>query len=244
MARKRGPAHNSVHSAAPGPSAHGAETRRDTPRAWRARPRSHAEAAGRQPSPRATSLQAAFRHDSHKLRRMELQVVFHLPRRLFGIPRAYPHAKRPRHHHRQHHVQVAPPREDVLVVAVVALAVVDLDIPMRPDNFRKLLRRARVGVERRDMPGDLLRGLADAFADVPAVLVLLSGLPRLPDLTVRPDYCPGAGEAGLDRVLDAEHLRHADFPASPVQFFFLTSRRAAGCRRVPRTASERPSGWP
>ena len=146
MARKRGPAHNSVHSAAPGPSAHGAETRRDTPRAWQARPRSHAEAAGRQPSPRATSLQAAFRHDSHKLRRMELQVVFHLPRRLFGIPRAYPHAKRPCHHHRRHHVQVAPPRKRILVVAVVALAVVDLDIPMCPDNFRKLLRRARVGV--------------------------------------------------------------------------------------------------
>ena len=111
---------------------------------------------------------------------------------------------------------------------------------LAPDNFRKLLRRARVGVERRDMPGDLLRGLADAFADVPAVLVLLSGLPRLPDLTVRPDYCPGAGEADLDRVLDAEHLRHADFPASPVQFFFFdepTSGRmqesSSHCLRTP-----------
>ena len=237
MARKRGPAHNSVHSAAPGPSAHGAETRRDTPRAWRARPRSHAEAAGRQPSPRATSLQAAFRHDSHKLRRMELQVVFHLPRRLFGIPRAYPHAKRPRHHHRQHHVQVAPPREDVLVVAVVALAVVDLDIPMCPDNFRKLLRRARVGVERRDMPGDLLRGLADAFADVPAVLVLLSGLPRLPIVRV-----PGKSASTASWTRNTFVTRTSQRPR--FSSFFLTSRRAAGCRRVPRTASERPSGWP
>ena len=146
------------------------------------------------------SLQAAFHHDSHKLRRMELQVVFHLPRRLFGIPCAYPHAKRPRHHHRRHDVQVAPPREDVLVVAVVALAVVSLDVPVRPYDLRELLRAPRVGVERRDVPGGLLRRLADAFADVPAVLVLLPGLPRLPDLAVRPDYRPGTGEADLDRA--------------------------------------------
>ena len=155
---------------------------------------------------------------------MELQVVFHLPRRLLGIPCAYPHPERPRHHHRRHYVHVAPPRKGVLVVAVVALAVVDLDIPMRPDNLRKLPRRARVGVKRRDMPGDLPRGPADAFADVPAVPVLLPGLPRPPDLAVRPDDRPGAGEAGLDRVLDAERLRRADFPASPVQPFLVETR--------------------
>ena len=94
------------------------------------------------------SLQPAFHHDPHKLRRMEVQVSSRLRRRHFGMPRAYPHAERPRHHHRRHHVQVAPPRKHVFMVAVVALAVVDLDMPVSPDDFRELLRRARIGIKR------------------------------------------------------------------------------------------------
>ena len=90
---------------------------------------------------------------------------------------------------------------------------------MRPYDLRELLRAPRVGVERRDVPCDLLRRLADGFADVPAVPVLLPGFPRPPDLPVRPDDRPDAGEPGLDRVLDAEHLRLADLQPPPVQLF-------------------------
>ena len=46
-------------------------------------------------------------------------------------------------------------------------------------------------------------------------------LPRLPDLPVRPDDRPDAGEPDLDRVLDAEHLRLADLQPTPVQLFFF-----------------------
>ena len=134
---------------------------------------------------------------------------------------AYPHPERPRDHHRRHHVHVAPPREGVLVVAVVALAVVRLDVPVRPHDPRELLSAPRVRVERRDVPGDLLRRLAEGLADVAPGLVLLPRLPRLPDRAVRSDDCPRAGEPRVNRVDDAVRPSHADLPASPVQLFFL-----------------------
>ncbi len=169
----------------------------------------------------ATSLQAPLRHDAEQLRGMQEQVSPHLRDRPVRMARAYPHPERPRHHHRRHHVQVAPPREGVLVVAVVAPAVVRLDVPVRPHDLRELLRAPRVGAERRDVPGDLLRRLADLLADVAAALVLLPRPPRLPHLAVRSDDCPRAGEPRVHRVYGAVHLRLADFQATPVQLFFF-----------------------
>ena len=101
---------------------------------------------------------------------MEVQVVLHLLRRPLRVPCAYPHPKRPRHHHRRHDVLVAAPRERVLVVAVVALAVVRLYVPMRTHYLREPLRALRVGVKRRDVVGNLFRRLAERLADVPPAL--------------------------------------------------------------------------
>ena len=116
---------------------------------------------------------------------------------------------------RRHDVLVAPPREDVLVVAVVALAVVRLYVPVRTHYLREPLRALRVGVKRRDVVGNLFRRLAERLADVPPALVLLSGLPRLPDLPIGADYRPRSGEAGIHRVDDAVHLRLAESPSVP-----------------------------
>ncbi len=106
-------------------------------------------------------------------------------------------------------------REGALVVAVVALAVVRLDVPVRSHDLREHLRAPRVRVQGRDVPGGLLRRLADGLAQVAPALVLLPRLPRLPDVPARPDDRPRAGESGhaasrtrLRRVGQSEGVDH------------------------------------
>ena len=107
------------------------------------------------------------------------------------------------------------------MIAVVSLAVVDLDVPVRAHDFRKLLRRARIRIKRRDMIDDLLRRFADDLADRDAVLVPRLGPARLPRPPERADHRAPAGESELDAVLNAEDPRLADLPSPPVQLFFF-----------------------
>ena len=135
---------------------------------------------------------------------MSEEVPLHRLRRLPRISCADPHPERSRDHHGRHDVQVHAPCQLVLVVAVVALAVVHLDVPMRTHVTREFpdarvaLASEILGRKRRDVPGDLLRRLADLHVELPPVPVALSPPGDLPSPAERADDHRHAGEVRVD----------------------------------------------